>query len=68
VAEFALVESSRDSFLLKIEVLIVVKMFVTSCKLVGRYQRLEGAYVGSEDGGSVFVRNVGKHLQVYTAS
>jgi hypothetical protein len=44
---------------------------VSSCLLVGRYQRFGGTYclhlqhLSPEDGGSMFFRNVGIYLQVH---
>jgi hypothetical protein len=38
--------------------------FVTLRGLVGRYQRFRRTYFGSEDGGSMFLRNVRIYLQV----
>jgi hypothetical protein len=45
--------------------------FVTSCGLVGDYQRIGGTYslyIQREDGSDMFLRNVGNHLQDHTTS
>jgi hypothetical protein len=40
---------------------------VTPCELVSRHQRFGGTYFSPEDGGSMFLRNIGVYLQVHTA-
>jgi hypothetical protein len=59
---------------MRFEVFTAVKMkmvvfrIVTPCGLAGVYERFRITYCFSpEDGGSMFLRNVGTHLQVHTA-
>jgi hypothetical protein len=67
---------SRIWIYVRFEVLTAVKMQIfvflveTPCGFVGRYQRFGGTYyiyLNPEDGGSMFLWNVGIYLQVHRA-
>jgi hypothetical protein len=72
---FSLVESFKSYIIfMRFELLSAVKMLmlvfwvVTPCGLVRRYHRFGGTYTsGPEDGGRMFLRNIGVYLKVHTA-
>jgi hypothetical protein len=54
-----------DVVLMAVKMSMLVLWVITPCGLVGRYQRFGATY--REDGGSIFLWNVGIYLQVHTA-